>query len=73
MATELLTAYERKVLERDNRLAEQYAALRGKFPTASNNRLFQIMAAKEKLTVMSIRSRLLKRGVIKKRNQTAAV
>ena len=69
MANELLTDYERKLQERDERMERQYAALREQYPTAANNRLFKIMAAKEKLTTASVRMRLLKRGVITVRKQ----
>lgn len=73
MANELLTNYERKILERDNRLISQYLSLRSQYPEAKDNRIFGLIASKEKLTVVNVRTRLLKRGVIQKRTNPAAV
>ncbi len=67
---ELMTSHERKIAERNARFISMYSELRERFGNASNWRLITQIAIKENTTNQTVRTVLLKNGIIKKINRT---
>lgn len=66
---ELLTNFERKLKQRNNRWAATFENLSQKYQGVSRSRIIRTMAEKENISEQTIRVALLKMGVIKKRER----
>lgn len=62
---DIRTDHEKKIAERRNKTAELYRQYREKFPDASDNRIFGVIAEEMGMTTPGVRSICIEMGVTK--------
>lgn len=71
MIEDIRTEREKELAERRDKVVELYKETREKFPDASENRIFQAVAANIGLTCVGVRNICIERGVTKPVGATA--